>query len=399
MKKGWSLVLALVLALSLVPATIAEAPEEIVIGGIQDLSGRAVQSGLAMHQGTQLAIEAINEAGGINGRMLKYVGYDTKSDVQEAMNAYLRLVEQDKAVVVIGPPISNIGLALMDTVIEKKVPVIGAFIDSRITKNPETGAAVPYNFLVQPTNQQSGEIQASYLVDVLGLKKVALFYDQGNAFGVSQIEAFRGYIEGHGGEIVSEQIFKSGDKDFKTQLTKIMASGAEAIFAPNYPEDNVLYCNQLNQLGMTDIVTMGGLDFAPPFLNSVPDKSIVNNVYFALNCAFDEPQLQGLNEKFVKQFMPAGTVVDDNTISVKVYLGYDATMLAAEAIKRAGDNITGENVNAMLETIEGLEGMTGTIGFSPDSHQPIGLSMVMYVIKNGVNEKLGRYVPEIHKAR
>ncbi len=97
--------------------------------------------------------------------------------------------------------------------------------------------------------------------------------------------------------------------------------------------------------------------------------------------------------------MPAGTVVDDNTISVKVYLGYDATMLAAEAIRRSGDNITGENVNTQLETIEGMEGMTGTIGFSPDSHQPIGLSMVMYVIKEGVNEKLGRYVPEIHKVR
>lgn len=399
MKKVLSFILVLAVVLSLMPVTLAAEAEEIVIGGIQDLSGKAVQSGLAMHQGTQLAVDAINEAGGINGRKIKYICYDTKSDVQEAMNAYLRLVEQDKAVVVIGPPISNIGLALKDTVIEKKVPVIGAFIDSRITKDPDTGKAVPYNYLVQPTNQQSGEIQASYLVDVLGLKKVALFYDQGNAFGVSQIEAFRGYIENAGGEITTEQIFKSGDKDFKTQLTKIMASGAEAIFAPNYPEDNVLYCNQLNQLGMTDVITMGGLDFAPPFLNSVPDKSIVNNVYFALNCAFDEPQLQDLNKKFVTAFMPADTVVDDNTISVKVYLGYDATMLAAEALRRAGDDITGETVNAKLETIEGLEGMTGTIGFSPESHQPIGLSMVMYVIKEGVNEKLGRYVPESHKAR
>jgi branched-chain amino acid transport system substrate-binding protein len=396
MRKILAVVLTLVLAMSLVAVASAQQQEYIVIGGIQDLSGPAVQSGLAMHQGTQLAVDAINAAGGINGKQLKYICYDIKSDVQEAMNAYLRLVDQDGAVVVIGPPISNVGLALKDTVIEKKVPVIGAFIDSRVTKNPDTGAAVPYNYLVQPTNQQSGIIQASYLVDVLGLKKVALFYDQGNAFGVSQVEAFKAYVQGNGGEITTEQIFKTGDKDFKTQLTKIMASGAQAIFAPNYPEDNVLYCTQLNQLGMTDMVTMGGLDFAPPFLNSVPDKTIVDKVYFALNCAFDEEQLQDLNKKFIDTFMP-GTVADSNTISVKVYLGYDATNLAAEALRRCKDVITGENVNAMLETIDAMECKTGTIGFSAESHQPIGLSMVMYRIDKGENVKLGRYVPEVLK--
>lgn len=392
------LALMLILALTIPVFSLAMAQEDvIVIGGLQDLSGKAVQSGLAMHQGTELAVAAINDAGGIGGRQLKYICYDTKSDVQEAMNAYLRLVEQDGAVAVVGPPVSNIGLALKDTAIEKKVPIVGAFIDSRITKDPDTGAAVPYNYLVQPTNQQSAEIQASYLVDVLGLKKVALFYDQGNAFGVSQIEAFKAYIENAGGEITSEQIFKSGDKDFKTQLTKIMASGAEAIFAPNYPEDNTLYCTQLNQLGMTDIITMGGLDFAPPFLNSVPDKTLVDKVYFAINCAFDEEHLQALNKKYVETFMTPDAVVDDNTISVKVYLGYDAMNLIAEALRLCESDITGENVNNKLEAIEGLECMTGTIGFSPDSHQPIGLSMVMYRIDKGENVKLGRYVPDIHK--
>ena len=361
-------ILAMVLALAMLvcAASFAAAQEEyIVIGGIQDMSGAAMQSGLAMHQGTELAVEEINAAGGINGKLIKYIGYDTKGDVQEAMNAYERLVEQDGAVAVVGPPISNIGSALRDTAITKKVPVVGAFIVSGITKYPETGEAVPYNFLVQPTNEQAGEIQASYLVDVLGVKKVALFYNQDNSFGVSQVAPFRAYVEANGGEIVSEQIITDNDKDYKTQLTKILASGAEAIFAPNYPEENTLYCTQLNQLGMTDIITMGGLDYAPPFLNTVPDPSVVNNVYFAINCAFDEEHLQDLNKRFIEKYLTADTVVDENTISVKVYLGYDATQLIAEALRRCGDDITGENVNAQLETIEALELMSGTIGFLP----------------------------------
>ncbi|MEM1485901.1 ABC transporter substrate-binding protein [Oscillospiraceae bacterium PP1C4] len=375
------------------PAAEAAKPEKIVIGGIQDLSGGSSVSGVAMNRGAELAIADINALGGINGVPVEYICYDVKGDPQEAINAYNRLCDQDKASVVIGPPISNIGLALTETAAQKKVPIVGAFIDSRVTKK-EDGKPQDYMFLVQPTNEQSGIIQASYLVDVLGKKKVAIFYDQTNAFGVSQVKAFKEYVTSAGGEIVSEQIFKSGDVDFKTQLTKIKESGAEGIFAPNYPKDNTLYCNQMKQLGMDNLITMGGLEFAPPFLTTLPDPTIVNNVYFALNCAFDEPQLQDLNKAYIDKYDDADTVDD---ISVKVYLAYDAVMLAAEGIKNANMSTSGEDIKAGLEAIEFLECKSGNIGFSPETHQPKGLSMVMYKITDGVNENLGRYVPEILK--
>lgn len=80
---------------------------------------------------------------------------------------------------------------------------------------------------------------------------------------------------------------------------------------------------------MSDIITMGGLDYAPPFLNTVPDPTVVDNVYFAINCAFDEEHLQDLNKRFVEKYLTPETVVDENTISVKVYLGYDAMQLIA----------------------------------------------------------------------
>ncbi len=363
--------------------------DEIVIGAIQDLSGNSSVSGMAMDRGSKMAIDKINAAGGINGKTIKYVSYDTTGDPQEALNAYNRLVEQDKAVAVIGPPISNIGLALKQTAADAKVPIVGAFIDSRVTKKDD-GTPEDYMFLVQPTNEQSGEIQAGYLIEKLGLKKVALFYDKTNAFGVSQVGAFTKYIESHGGEITTEQLFKSGDVDFKVQLNKIKESGAEAIFAPNYPKDNTLYCTQLEQLGMNDIVTMGGLEFAPPFLTTLPDPTIVDNVYFAVNVAFDEPQLKEVNDLYIESYDDANSVDD---ISVKVYLGYDAVTLVAEAIKNA-ESLTGEAVKNALESIDSLEMLSGTFGFSTETHQPVGLSMFMYRIDEGQNVKLERYVPE-----
>lgn len=275
---------------------------------------------------------------------------------------------------------------------EKKVPVVGAWIDSRITKDEATGAATPYVYLMQPTNIYTGELLASYAVNELGLKKIALFYDQTNSFGVSQLDSFKNTVAALGGEIVADTPFMSGDKDFKSQLTKILASGADGIFAPNYPNDNTLYCQQLNQLGMTqDFVTIGGLDYAPPFLKSVPDASVVDNVYFALNVDFAEEQLQSVNAKFCEKFL-GGKAADENDISVKVYLGYDSMMLIAKAIEFIGDGeINGETVNKALEDMEGLNALTGVLDFSADSHQPIGLSMVMYKIEAGTNVALGRY--------
>ena len=395
MKKIVTIMLAAVMAISLsacgekTPA--ATVATEIIIGSLQDLSGGSSVSGIAMDRGAKIAVDEINAAGGIDGKLIKYIPYDSKGEPQEALTAYNRLVDQDKAVAVVGPPISNIGLAMTDTAAEKKVPIVGAFIDSRVTMK-EDGTPQDYMFLVQPTNEQSGTIQASYLMNELKITKIALFYDKTNAFGVSQVNAFKKYVEANGGEILTEQVFKSGDVDFKTQLSKIKESGAEGIFAPNYPKDNTLYCTQMNQLGMDEsIVTMGGLEFAPPFLTTLPDPSIVNNVYFALNVAFDDPKLAAINKLYIDTYEDAKTVDD---ISVKVYLGYDAIQLIAESLKGATE-ITGVAVKEGLEKITEFDALPGKISFSTKSHQPLGLSMVMYSIMGGKNEKIGPYVPVV----
>ena len=365
--------------------TKAAKPAEIVIGGMQDMSGGASVSGNAMHRGAELAIEQINAAGGIDGIKIKYIAYDVKGDPQEAINAYNRLVDQDKATVIVGPPISNIGLAITSLTAEKKVPVVGAFIDSRCTSKAD-GTPQDYMFLIQPTNEQQAEVQASYAMDVLKLKKVALFYDQTNAFGVSQVKGFVKYVKDNGGQIVTEQIFKSGDKDFKTQLSKIKAAGAEVIFAPNYPQDNVLYVMQMNQLGI-NVPTMGGLDFAPPFLTLLPDAKMAKNIYFANNISDSEPKVKTLNEAYKAKYKEEATN--------KVYLGYDTVNVIAEAVKKANYKTDGPSMKAGLEQVTNKVGVTGTISFSAKIHQPLGLTMVMFMIENGGYKEIGRHVPPV----
>ncbi len=379
---GWLGPLAAVAAL----AGCTSKSNEVVIGNLQDLSGPTSVLGNAVTRGAELAVEKLNARGGLAGKKVKLITYDTKGDVQEAIKAYSRLADAEKAIAVVGPPVSNIGLALAPLANSKKVPVVGSFIDPRVTQESATKPQ-PAMFLMQPSSVQYAEIMASYAVDKLGLKKIAIFYDQSNAFAVSLIPTFKKYVEGAGARIVGEEVYSKGDKDYRTQLSKIKALGADALYAPNYMQDNVIMVKQKKQVGL-DVPVIGGLDFAPPFASLVNDADAATDIYFANNFSDSDPQLVDVRKAYVEKYK-------EEPIN-KAYLGYDKILIIEDAVKRAASTRP-EDVMKALEHVSGLKGTTGVITISPTTHQPIGLSMVMYRIDHGKYVELGRYVPEKHK--
>ena len=379
---GWLGPLAAVAAL----AGCTSKSNEVVIGNLQDLSGPTSVLGNAVTRGAELAVEKLNARGGLAGKKVKLITYDTKGDVQEAIKAYSRLADAEKAIAVVGPPVSNIGLALAPLANSKKVPVVGSFIDPRVTQESATKPQ-PAMFLMQPSSVQYAEIMASYAVDKLGLKKIAIFYDQSNAFAVSLIPTFKKYVEGAGARIVGEEVYSKGDKDYRTQLSKIKALGADALYAPNYMQDNVIMVKQKKQVGL-DVPVIGGLDFAPPFASLVNDADAATDIYFANNFSESDPQLVDVRKAYVEKYK-------EEPIN-KAYLGYDKILIIEDAVKRAASTRP-EDVMKALEHVSGLKGTTGVITISPTTHQPIGLSMVMYKIDHGKYVELGRYVPEKHK--
>ena len=359
--------------------------KELLIGNMQDISGPTSVWGNAVTRGAEIAIEKINAAGGIDGTMLKLVTMDTKANVQEAIKGYNSLVSSG-AVAVVGPPVSNIGLALAPIANRAGVPVIGSFIDPRVTVG-EDGKPQAAMFLMQPSSIQYSEIMASYTIDVLGLKKVGVLYDQSNAFAVSLMKPYVEYIKAAGGEIVTEQVYTKGDKDFKTQLARIKDAGADCIYFPNYIQEAVLVTNQRKQVGL-DIPIIGGLDFAPPFAALVNDPEAANDIYLANNFSEKEPQLKEVWDIYKGKY-------GENPVN-KVFLGYDKILLIQEAA-RLGGGASAEHIMAGMPQVKDLQATTGVLTISPETHQPVGLSMVMYKIEKGEYVGLGRYVPEKHK--
>jgi len=374
-----------VLVVLLAGLTGMAAAKELLIGNMQDISGPTSVWENAVTRGAEIAIEKINAAGGIDGAMLKLVTMDTKANVQEAIKGYNSLVSSG-VVAVVGPPVSNIGLALGPIANKAGVPVVGSFIDPRVTVG-EDGKPHAAMFLMQPSSIQYSEIMASYTIDVLGLKKVGVLYDQSNAFAVSLMKPYVDYIKAAGGEIVSEQVYTKGDKDFKTQLLKIKDAGADCLYFPNYIQDAVLAMNQRKQVGL-DVPVIGGLDFAPPFASLVNDSEATNDIYLANNFSETEPQLKEVWEIYKTKY-------GEDPVN-KVFLGYDKVLLIREAMKLGGGTSAAQ-VMAGLSQVKELQGTTGVLTISPETHQPVGLSMVMYKIEKGKYVELGRYVPEKHK--
>ncbi|MFA5851090.1 MAG: ABC transporter substrate-binding protein [Spirochaetales bacterium] len=364
--------------------------QNIKIGVIQDLSGPGTVLGTAGLHGAEIAVADINAKGGINGRMLQLVPYDCKSDPNEAINAFRRLADVEKVVAVIGPPLSNIGLAVAPVSTEKKLAFLGMFGDPRCMLGQNLDKLNPYMFLMQPSTEQTAITTGAYMVEKLGYKKIGMLVAQDHAYVLSMANYFKEYAKKNGIEIVADEVNKQADIDMKAQLLKIKKAGAEAIFNSNPTQPLVASTSQAYQLGI-NLPATGSLDYAAPFASLLSDPRMANNIYFVNNVDEEDPALQGIRAAYKAKFKAEPTN--------KSYLGYDEILILVEAIKQAGSTDRDAIRNALENKINDLPINTGVFTMDPKTHMPIGLTMVIYKIENGKYVSQGRFVPEALKKK
>lgn len=365
-------------------APVVEAPKgDILIGNLQDESGGMKALSSALTFAATLKVEEINAAGGINGRMLKLITYDTRSDVNEAINAYTRMVQQDKVSIVLGPPIANIGIAVAPVAEELKVPVVGLFMDDKCTIQ-ESGAPWTYMFLAQNSATTQGTIMATYAVKELGVKKVAVLYNSQNAYSVGLANPFMKVIEDSGGEIVAKETYTSTDKDFRAQLTKIKAAQPDALYFPSYPVEIPLIYTQAFELGLN--VPMFGSNSVPPTgLAPSTDPAATTNTFYPYGINPSDPVLVDWAAAYKAKF-------EANAIA-QSFSGADAFGIIVKAIEACGDDVSSECLTAELNKGSEYAGFQGTVKLSATTHQPEALPMAIMTIKEGKAEFVTYYSP------
>ncbi len=365
-----------------VPAA-AEPKGDILIGNLQDESGGMKALSSAVTYAATLKIEEINAAGGINGRMLKLITYDTRSDVNEAINAYTRMVQQDKVSIVLGPPIANIGIAIAPVSQELKVPVVGLFMDDKCTIQ-ESGAPWDYMFLAQNAATAQGTIIATYAVKELGVKKVAVLYNSQNSYSVGLANPFIKVIEENGGEIIAKETYTSTDKDFRAQLTKIKAAQPDALYFPSYPVEIPLIYTQAYELGL-NIPLLGSNSVPPTGLAPSTDPAATTNTFYPYGINPSEPALVDWAATYKAKF---------NTDAIaQSFSGADAFGIIVKAIEACGDDVSSECLTAELNKGTEYEGFQGTVKLSATTHQPEALPMAIMTIKDGKAEFVTYYSP------
>ena len=342
--------------------------DSITIGTVTTNSGTAAAYGEAEVKGFELAVSEINAKGGINGKKVKLESMDDKGDATEASNAYNKLAGDNNVLAVAGPTISATTAAVAPLADQSKLVTIAPAATS---DSIETG-----NYLFRTCFKDSyqGEVAARFAAENLKVKKVAVLYGTGDPYSSGVGEAFAKDAEKLGLEVVDKESSSSADDtEYSAQLQKIQASGAELLYAPYYYSVAGPYIiPQARSVGFEGYV-MGpdGYDG----LKLTGDKSQYNKTYYTTHYSADDNTNTKVQD-FIKSYKSKNNA-EPNTFAA---LGYDTIYMIKQAIEKAGENATREDVRNAVAGMT-FDGVTGK--FTMDKSGSPTKSVTVLEMKDG----------------
>jgi branched-chain amino acid transport system substrate-binding protein len=217
--------------------------------------------------------------------------------------------------------------------------------------NPKVTETGDYIFRVCFTDPFQGKVLAEFAKRSLKVQKVAVLSDVSAPYSVGLAQYFREPFVASGGQVVAEQKYTGGDKDFKAQLTAIKAQNPEAIFVPGYYNDVGLIVSQARQLGIK-LPMFGGDGWEAAELLQIGGDALEGTYY---STHFSAENVDATVQQFVATYKAkyAGQVPDGMAA-----LGYDSAMVLIDAIKRAGST-DAEKLRAAIASTADFPGATG----------------------------------------
>ena len=357
MKKLLSIALVLVMLVSLCACNKTN-DSEILIGSYLPLTGPSAAGGTAELHGLEMAIEEANAAGGINGRMLKLISYDSAGTSEGATKAATRLIEQDGVKVIAGSHLSSSVLAVSSLTERAQVLHVGTGTSASWTN---IGLEYTYRATANadlPIATMMGQLKDCEMDSVV-LISVASEYGQSGHDSIVTACAENAI------EIVADVIYQSAETDFTGTISQAMAAEADTLVLYGLGNELALLTKQLRQNGYEGLIftTEGGAN--TEMFTVAGDAS--NGMIFSATYVIPAVVEDGATELIKTVLQKYQDKYDMMPQSDVFYRGYDKGMLIVEALKNCENPDDGESIMKAFKTLSGIELLGGSFDFTDGS--------------------------------
>jgi branched-chain amino acid transport system substrate-binding protein len=312
----------------------------------------------------QLWLEDINKAGGLEVGGKKYpvelVIEDNESKAESAVKAQTKMITEDEVIAIVGPQASSQAIPAGGVAQNYETPMISPW-----STNPNTTKGRPYVFRGCFLDPFQGPVVANFVKDKFGFQKAAVLFDVASDYPKGLAEVFKQAWEklNGAGSVVAYESFTTKDTDFSSQLTKIINSGADFLFTPQYYNEVALIVKQAHELGWNKPI-VGSDSWGSAETVNLCGKDCYG-LYFSTH--FAAAGAEGDTKVFIDRYKKAYGYVPDDVAA----LTWDSLRLVQQAIQDAG-TVTGtikkdrKAVRDALARIKNFKGITGNMTFTED---------------------------------
>ena len=341
--------------------------DDILIGHYGSLTGSEATFGQSTSNGLRLAIADVNSAGGVNGRQIKLVEYDTKGEPKEAGAVVTRLCTKDHVTAVIGEVASSLSLVGAAICQQNHTPMISpSSTNEKVTQQGDLIFRTCYIDAFQ------GFVCAKFAWENRKFKSAAMLIDQSSAYSVGLAAEFEKAYKKFGGTITISQQYNKGDQDYSARLTAIRATSPDVLFVPGYYTDVANIAIQARKLGIT-CPLLGGDGWDSAKLAEIGGAAIEGSFYCNHASPDDpSPALQGFVAKYKDEY---GATPD-----ALAALGYDSGQILFAAMKKA-KSLGDADLAAAIAATKDFPASTGTITIN--EHRDAVKDAVVLEMKGG----------------
>jgi branched-chain amino acid transport system substrate-binding protein len=331
----------------------------------------------------EMWLEDIKAAGGLEVGGKKYpveiVLEDNESKAESAVKVSTKMITEDEVLFIVGPQSSKQAIPAGEVANNYKTPMISPW-----STNPDTTKDRPFVFRGCFLDPFQGPVLANFIKEEFGFTKAAVLYDVASDYPKGLAEFFKEAWEkvNGPGSVVAFESFTTRDADFSSQLTKIIRSGAEVLFAPQYYNEIALIVQQAHELGWNKPI-VGSDSWGSAETVELCGKDCYG-LFFSTHYA--AAGAKGATKAFIDRYNKKYGYVPDDVAA----LTWDALSLVQEAIQSCG-KITGnvekdrECIRDAMAKIKEFNGITGKMTFTEDG-DPIKCAVVVKISDKGEYE-------------